>query len=182
MGRVVAVEYLTLDGVMESPGWSGPYFDDEVGEFQRQNLFGADALLLGRVTYEGFSAAWPSMEGDAAGFGERMNALPKFVVTSSDAEPTWNATFLPGDAVAAVTDLVARFDGTLLINGSADLVRALAASGLIDEYRFMLYPVIVGEGKRLWADDQAPAALTLTDSRATGSGTLLLWYTPTPGS
>ncbi|MEA9983991.1 dihydrofolate reductase family protein [Subtercola sp. RTI3] len=178
MTRIVAVEYLSLDGVMEEPGWSGPYFNDEVATFQMNNLFGADALLLGRVTYDGFRAAWPSMEGDEAGFGERMNSLPKYVATTSTSQPEWNATFLRGDIAEAVAALKATADDTLLLNGSADLFRLLSAHNLIDEYRFMIYPVVVGLGKRLFADGAVPIDLKLTSSLITQSGVAILTYVP----
>src|SRR4051812_15230438 len=101
MGTVVAVEYLSLDGVMEEPGWSGPYFDEEVGQFQYVNLFESEALLLGRITYEGFKASWPTMT-DEYGFAERMNSLPKYVVTNSLTEGDWNATLIHGEVSGAV--------------------------------------------------------------------------------
>src|SRR3954451_25433521 len=97
MGTIVVVEYLTLDGVMEEPRWSGPYFNEELQNFQLDNLMNADALLLGRVTYEGFKAAWPSMGDDAAGFGKKMNEMPKYVATRTLTTPEWNATFLGAD-------------------------------------------------------------------------------------
>ena len=182
MGRVVAVEYLTLDGVMEAPAWSGPYFDPFVGEFQADNLFPSDALLLGRVTYEGFKAAWPGMADDPAdtiGFGKRMNDLPKFVATRTLTEPEWNATFLEGDAVDAVAALRADAEvGTLLINGSGALLRDLIAGGLVDELRLMIFPVLVGAGGRLFSTDEAAHAWQLTQSRTSPSGVVILNYEP----
>ncbi len=176
MGRVVAVEYLTLDGVSEEPAWSAPYFDDEVAAFQLDNLFGADALLLGRKTYEGFAAAWPGAE-DEAGFADRMNAIPKHVATRTLTEPTWNAAFLPGDVVASVITLRADEDaGTLLVNGSADLLRQLLAAGQVDELRLMVFPVLVGAGRRLFGEERIDAAWRLTESRTSPSGVALLFY------
>jgi dihydrofolate reductase len=177
MGTVVAVEYTSLDGVMEEPAWSAPYFNDEVAQFQLENLFGSDALLLGRVTYEGFKAAWPSMTDDEAGFGIRMNTLPKYVSTNTLTEGEWNATLLPGDPVEQVGKLKQEFDGVLLINGSARLFQALHGAGLIDEYRIMIYPVVVGTGKKLFGADGA-GALTLTKSQTTDSGVAILTYQP----
>lgn len=179
MGRVVAVEYLTLDGVFEEPAWSGPYFDDLVAAFQYDNLFGADALLLGRVTYDGFRAAWPGMEDDPAGFGTRMNGIPKHVASRSPGTPEWNATFLEGDAVEAVRAL--RADdaaGVLLVNGSADLLQQLLAAGQVDELRLMVYPVLVGAGRRLFAEAPIEAAWRLTSSRTSPSGVAILEYRP----
>lgn len=177
MGKIVAVEYLTLDGVMGEPGWSGPYFNDEVASFQNDNLMEADAMLLGRVTYEGFAAAWPAMEETTGDFGKKMNAMPKHVATTTLTTPEWNATFIEGDVAAFVTALK-QTDATVLLNGSATLFAYLAAHGLIDEYRFMIYPVIVGEGKRLWPDGQPTAALALVTSQITESGVAILTYVP----
>ena len=148
MGTIVAVEYLTLDGVMEAPSWSAPYFNEELQGFQYDNLFAADALLLGRVTYDGFKAAWPSMS-DEKSFAERMNGMTKYVATRAGGAPEWNATFLEGDLVQAVTGLKATGQA-LLVNGSGDLVNQLAAAGLIDEYRLMVYPVVAGAGRHLF--------------------------------
>src|SRR6185437_542645 len=107
MGRIVAVEYLTLDGVFENPSWSQPYFDDAVAAFQAEAMQWADALLLGRVTYEGMSEAWPAMGNDPSTGGDIMNSIGKYVTTSTLTEPTWNTTFLEGDVVGAVTGLKA---------------------------------------------------------------------------
>jgi dihydrofolate reductase len=175
MGVIVAVEYLSLDGVMESPAFSGPYFNDEVSDFQFNNLFTSDALLLGRTTYEGFKSAWPSMS-DEAGFADRMNSMPKYVVTSTLDVGEWNATLLKGDPVEQVAELKKSFDGTLLINGSAQLFDALHAAGLIDEYRLMIYPVVVGAGKRLFTEASAASALKLVKSQVTTSDVAILTY------
>jgi dihydrofolate reductase len=179
MGTVVAVEYTSLDGVMEEPAWSGPYFNDELIQFQYNNLFTSDALLLGRTTYEGFKEAWPHMTDDEAGFGLRMNALPKYVSSNSLTEGEWNATLLHGDPAEQVAKLKQDFDGVLLINGSAQLFQALHAAGLIDEYRIMVYPVVVGAGKKLFGDGASGAAtLKLTGSQITKSGVAVLTYQP----
>jgi dihydrofolate reductase len=176
MGTIVAIEYVSLDGVMESPAWSMPYFNEELQQFQYDNLFGADALLLGRVTYDGFRTSWPSMS-DEKGFADRMNGIPKYVATRAGGAPEWNATFLEGDLVQAVTRLKAA-EQTLLINGSSDLVNQLAAAGLIDEYRLMVYPVVAGAGKQLFDQRAAGVALTLTGSWNSKSGAAVLTYAP----
>ena len=176
MGRIVAVEYTTLDGVFEEPAWSGPYFNDELGGWQDQNLQEADALLLGRKTYEGFKAAWPQMEEATGHFGVKMNAMPKHVATTTLTEPEWNATFLKGDVAEAVRALKTGPDN-LLINGSADLVNYLTRHNLIDEYRIMIYPVVQGEGRKLW-DDGTKIALSLADSWKTASGVEVVTYVP----
>ena len=174
MGTIVAVEYLTLDGVMENPAWSFPYFNEELQQFQYDNLFAADALLLGRVTYDGFKAAWPSMS-DEKGFADRMNGMPKYVATRAGGAPEWNATFLEGDLVQAVTRLKAT-DQALLVNGSGDLVNQLAAAGLVDEYRFMVFPVVAGAGQRLFDERAADLSLTQAGSWTSKSGVVVLTY------
>ena len=181
MSKVVAVEYLSLDGVMEQPSWSGPYFNEEVQQFQFNNLFESDALLLGRVTYEGFKSAWPAMT-DEKGFADRMNTMPKYVVTGSLSEPEWNAALLAGDPADEVARLKRDVAGTLLINGSGQLFRALHDAGLIDEYRLMIYPVVVGKGQRLFTDGVGAGAVKLVKSEITGSGVAILTYQPDPAA
>ncbi|GAA3339613.1 dihydrofolate reductase family protein [Amorphoplanes nipponensis] len=176
MGRIIAVEYVTLDGVFEEPAWSGPYFNDELGSWQDRNLREADALLLGRRTYEGFKAAWPQMEEATGDFGKKMNGMPKYVATTTLTEPEWNAQFLGGDVVAEVARLKARPD-SLLINGSASLVNLLTRHNLIDEYRIMVYPVVVGEGRKLW-DEGTKVALQLQSTFTTKTGVQVLTYQP----
>ena len=183
MTRIVVTEFVSLDGVMEEPRWT---FDVDRGkegdQFKYEELFDAESLLLGRVTYQGFAAAWPGMGGDD--FGQRMNNIHKYVVsgTLTDAEATWGPTTVlrAGDVAAEIAALKAQpGDGNLLVEGSAQLVHALAQHGLVDEYRLMVFPVILGQGKRTFPDSMpAPAKLTITDSRTVGSGVLLLTLTP----
>ncbi|HKV67806.1 MAG TPA: dihydrofolate reductase family protein, partial [Gaiellales bacterium] len=149
MGRIVAVEYLTLDGVFEEPAWTRPYFDEAVAKFQGEAMQWADALLMGRVTYDGMSQAWPEIGDDPSTGGDIMNSIGKYVPTSTLTEPTWNATFLAGDVVEAVTDLKAGSEN-LLIYGSGQLTETLRAAGLIDEYRLLICPIVLGEGRRLF--------------------------------
>ena len=176
MGKLVAVSYVTLDGVFEEPAWSGPYFNDELGNWQDENLREADALLLGRKTYEGFKAAWPAMEAATGDFGVKMNAMPKHVATTTLTEPEWNATFLRGEVADAVRALKDQ-PGNLLINGSADLVNYLTRHNLIDEYRIMIFPVVQGEGRRLW-EPGTRIALSLTGTWQTTTGVDVLTYVP----
>jgi dihydrofolate reductase len=176
MGKIVAVEYTTLDGVFEEPAWSGPYFNEELSSWQAANLQEADALLLGRKTYEGFKAAWPQMEEATGDFGVRMNSMPKHVATTSLTEPEWNATFLPGEVADAVAKLRTE-PGNLLINGSGDLLNYLTRHNLIDEYRIMIFPVVQGEGRKLW-EDGTRIALTLTGTWQTKTGVDVLTYVP----
>jgi dihydrofolate reductase len=176
MGKIVAVEYTTLDGVIEEPMWSGPYFNDELANWQDANLREADALLLGRKTYEGFKEAWPQMEAETGHFGVKMNSMPKYVATTTLTEPEWNAIFLQGEVSDAVAALKAE-PGNLLINGSGVLVNYLTRHNLIDEYRIMVFPVVQGEGQKLW-EDGTKIALSLTDAWRTKTGVEVLTYVP----
>jgi dihydrofolate reductase len=169
MGKVVAVEYTSLDGVFEEPAWSGPYFNEELSGWQAQNLAGADALLLGRKTYEGFKAAWPRMEAETGDFGVKMNSMPKHVATTTLTEPEWNATFLRGEVADAVAKLKTE-PADLLIN-------YLTRHNLIDEYRIMIFPVVQGEGRKLW-DAGTKIALKLADSWKTTTGVEVITYVP----
>jgi len=172
--RLVATEYLSLDGVFEEPGhWSGPWFNDEAGAFKWAELQNSDAQLLGRKTYEGFASAWPTMEGTGE-FGEKMNSMPKFVVSTTLKDPEWNnTTVLSGDLADEVGKLKQQFEGDILVAGSAQLVQSLLAGGLIDELRLMVFPVVLGAGKRLFAGGADATALKLVETRQTGAVAIL---------
>ena len=176
MGKIVAVSYVTLDGVFEDPSWSGPYFNDELGDWQDRNLQEADVMLLGRRTYEGFKEAWPKMEAETGHFGVKMNSMPKRVATTTLTEPEWNATFIEGDVAEAVRELKAG-PHSILINGSATLVNYLTKHNLIDEYRIMIYPVVVGEGRKLWHEG-TKVALKPVNSWSTTTGVQVISYVP----
>ncbi|UOQ75582.1 dihydrofolate reductase family protein [Hymenobacter sp. 5516J-16] len=176
MSKLTVAMYLTLDGVMENPAWTSPYFNEEVGQLQQELLFASDALLLGRVTYQGFAAAWPTMQ-DEDGFADRMNRLPKFVASTTLETAAWNATLLRGDVVQEVANLKQQPNQNLLLYGSAELVRTLLPHHLIDEFRLMVHPVVLGQGKKLFTEE-SQATLTLIDSTTTRSGVLLLTYRP----
>jgi dihydrofolate reductase len=176
MGKIVAVSYVTLDGVFEEPSWSGPYFNDELGNWQDENLKEADVMLLGRRTYEGFKEAWPKMEAETGHFGVKMNSMPKRVATTTLTEPEWNATFIEGDVAEAVRELKAGPD-SVLINGSASLINYLTRHNLIDEYRIMIYPMVVGEGRKLW-DEGTKVALKPTKTWTTTTGVEVITYVP----
>jgi len=176
MGKIYSVSYVTLDGVFDNPAWSGPYFNDELSSWQDANLQEADVMLLGRRTYEGFKQAWPKMEAETGHFGVKMNAMPKRVATTTLTEPEWNATFIDGDVAEAVRELKAGPD-SVLINGSAQLVNYLTRHNLIDEYRIMIFPVVVGEGRKLW-DEGTKIALALTDHFTTKAGVEVVTYQP----
>ena len=183
MARIVVTEFVSLDGVMEEPRWTFQFDRGPEGDkFKYDELFASEALLLGRDTYQGFAAAWPDMNDDD--FGQRMNSIPKYVVsaTLTDAEATWgDTTVIRGGVAAEVARLKAQPGGDLLVEGSCQLVHTLVAHGLVDEYRLMVFPVILGSGKRWFPDgmDQA-ATLTLTGCKTDGDGVLLLTYQPAP--
>ncbi|HVH51944.1 MAG TPA: dihydrofolate reductase family protein [Gaiellaceae bacterium] len=184
MGKIVVSEFVTLDGVMEAPGgeehpdgkggWTTRFFDEEAGAFKGEELTAGEALLLGRVTYEHFASVWPTITDDY-GFAERMNSLPKFVASTTLHEPLeWNATLLSGDFADAIRDVKSRIDGDILVFGSAGLVASLVEHGLVDEYRLMVFPVILGSGKRLFPDGVGVTDLQLVDAKTTGSGVAIL--------
>ena len=177
--RLVATEYLSLDGVFEEPGrWSFPYFDDEAAAFKFGELQAADAQLLGRKTYEGFAAAWPTMEGTGE-FGVKMNSMPKHVVSSTLENPSWAGTsVIKGDVMAEVRRLKEQPGKDLLLAGSGQLFRALMGEGLIDVYRFMVHPIVLGGGKRLFADGEPRTELRLTSARPLPKGIVIVEYEP----
>jgi dihydrofolate reductase len=192
MGKLVVTEFITLDGVIEAPGggeafehggWSFKFNQgDEGGKFKLDELMASDVQLLGRVTYEGFARAWPTMT-DTGEFGEKMNGMPKYVVTRTltAADATWNnSTVIGGNDVAGdVKRLKEQVAGDILVAGSAQLVQALADHDLIDEYRLMLFPIVLGSGKRLFPDGFALTTLRLVDSSPIGpDGVLILTYAP----
>jgi dihydrofolate reductase len=177
--RVVATEYVSLDGVFEEPGqWSGPFFNDEAAEFKLAELQASDALLLGRKTYEGFAAAWPSMT-DEAGFAEKMNTMPKYVVSTTLDRVEWpGSRLINGDLAAEVRRLKQEPGKDLLLSGSAQLFNALMQANLIDQYRFMLHPVVLGKGKRLFGEGVQEKSLQLTLTKPFRSGIVILEYEP----
>ena len=188
MSRVVVSEFVSLDGVMEDPGGAEGFehggwtfqFDqgDDGGKFKLDELFAADALLLGRVTYQGFAAAWPTMEG-AGEFGEKMNSMRKYVVsgTLADDDATWNNTrVIRGDLGTEIAKLKAEPGGDLLVAGSAQLARSLTCLGLVDELRLMVFPIVLGSGKRLFSDVTGTPKFTLVEAKTSGAGVLLLTY------
>lgn len=187
MGDVVVSEFITVDGVVEDPGgaegsphggWSGKLSSGpEGGKFKFEELMAADALLLGRVTYQGFAAAWPSTEGTGE-YGEKMNAMPKYVMSSTLERADWNnSTILRGDVSEEVRKLKEQVDGDVLMFGSSRLVQSLIENDLIDEYRLMVYPILLGGGRRLFAEASSPSHLQLVDSTKAGE-TLILTFHP----
>jgi dihydrofolate reductase len=188
MGKLVVTEFISLDGIIEDPGgsegsehggWSFRHPAPDGEQFKGDELRDSDVQLLGRVTYEGFAAAWPAMEEATGDFGKKMNAMPKVVVSTTLTEPTWNnTTIISGNVADEVARLKAQYDGDILVQGSATLVQTLAEHGLVDEYRLMVHPVVLGTGKRLFSGSAAGTDLQLVDSRQVGPDVLLLVYRP----
>jgi len=186
MGRIVVTEFVSLDGVMEAPGGGEDYehqgwtFQIERGaegdKFKLDETMATDALLLGRTTYEGFAAAWPSMKGE---FADKFNSMPKYVVSSTLSEPQWNnSTVLRGDVAEEVAGLKQELDGEIVVHGSAQLVQALVERDLVDELRLMVFPVVLGSGKRLFGATSDKKPLRLTSAKTVGDGVSVLVYTP----
>lgn len=174
MRKVIAAEYVTLDGVTEGAEWTVPFWTDDLAAIQHKLLFESDALLMGRVTYQGMSQAWPKSK-DENGFAERMNSLPKFVPSRTLHELEWNATLIEGDVAEEVTRLKNLSGQHLLIYGSSVLVQYLMKHGLIDEYRLMVFPIVLGHGKRLFGEG-TEVTLQLVDSKALASGVVVQTY------
>ncbi|MFL5951743.1 MAG: dihydrofolate reductase family protein [Gaiellaceae bacterium] len=186
MGRIVVTEFISLDGVIEAPGGGEEYqhagwtFDFDRGEegdaFKLDEVVEAEAQLLGRRTYEGFAAAWPSYT-DSVGFAEKMNTMPKYVVSKTLQSAEWNnSTILSGDLVDDVTKLKREIDGVILVAGSAQLVQALLEHDLVDELRLMVFPIVLGTGKRLWGETSDKKRFTLADTKSVGDGIAILTY------
>jgi dihydrofolate reductase len=191
MGKLVVTEFITLDGVIEAPGGGGDFehagwsfkFNrgDEGDKFKSDELMASDAQLLGRVTYQGFAKAWPSLT-DAGEFGDRMNSMPKFVVstTLTDQDADWtNTTVIRDNVAGGVSRVKQQVAGDILVAGSARLVRTLAEHDLVDEYRLMVFPIVLGTGLRLFGDGMPSTTLRLADSTRVGpDGVVILTYVP----
>jgi dihydrofolate reductase len=185
VGKLIVTEFVSVDGVMEDPGgsesfehggWSFQYSRGEEGDkFKLDEALSSEALLLGRVTYEGFAEAWPSRSGE---FADKFNGMPKYVVSSTLRDPEWsNSTLLDGDLGEQVSKLVDELDGEIVVHGSATLVQGLTERGLVDEYRLMVFPVILGSGRRLFGDSGERVGLRLVDSMPVGpDGVVVLTY------
>jgi dihydrofolate reductase len=176
MRKVVVTEFLTLDGVMEAPDeWQFPYWNDEIEKFKHNELFASDAQLLGRVTFQGFADAWPSMTG---AYADRLNSLPKYVVSTTLGKAEWNnSSLIKGNVAEEIHKLQQQPGQDILVHGSRTLVQALMQYTLIDEYNLLIHPVVLGKGKPLFTDGMA-ASLKLTGSITYGSGVVLLNYQP----
>lgn len=179
MRKIIVTEYLTLDGVFEEPGhWSFDFWSDEAAKYKYDELFSSDAQLLGRVTYEGFAKAWPTMEG-TGDFGERMNSMPKYVVSTTLKNAEWNNTsIISKNVVEEIKKLKEQSGQNILVAGSAKLVQTLMQHDLVDEYRFMVYPIVLGSGKRLFAEGADALQLQLVETKTFRSGVVVLMYQP----
>ncbi|MFL5832300.1 MAG: dihydrofolate reductase family protein [Solirubrobacteraceae bacterium] len=186
MGRIVVTEFVSLDGVMEDPGgaedfkYGGWAFEISRGEegdkFKFDETFATEALLLGRVTYDGFADAWPQRDGE---FADKFNNMPKYVVGAGVDPGRWNnVTVLDGDPVQAARRLRDELEGDIAIHGSAQLAQTLLDNDLVDELRLMVYPVVLGEGKRMFDKTSDKKPLRLVDSKVVGDGVLILTYAP----
>jgi len=186
VGRIVVTEFISLDGVIEAPGGGEDYqhagwtFEFDRGEegdaFKLDEVLEADAQLLGRRTYEGFAAAWPSFT-DQVGFADKMNTMPKYVVSRTLESADWNnSTILSGDLVEEVTKLKHEIDGVILVAGSAQLVQGLLEHDLVDELRLMVFPIVLGTGKRLWGATSDKKRFKLADSQTVGEGIAVLTF------
>jgi dihydrofolate reductase len=185
MRRIVVTEFVSVDGVMEGPGpqdpyehagWTMSYQDPARMQYKLQELFEHDALLLGRVTYDGFAVAWPNMT-DEVGFADKMNSMPKFVVSTTLTEPSWQNTTVIADRVPErIAELKSGSGGDILVAGSSRLVGTLVEHDLVDEFRLMTFPVVLGSGKRLFGAAAAKAELKLADVQSYDSGVVTLTY------
>jgi dihydrofolate reductase len=185
VGRIIVTEFVSIDGVMEDPGgsenfkyggWTFEFNRGEGDKFKLDETMETEALLLGRVTYEGFAAAWPSRDGE---FADKFNAMPKYVVSSTLRDPSWNnTTVLDGDVVQAVSKLREDTDGDLVVHGSRQLVQTLLENDLVDELRLMVFPVMLGAGARLFGDTSDKKPLELVEARTVGDGITIMIYRP----
>jgi dihydrofolate reductase len=183
VGKIVVTEFLSLDGVMEAPGgedfkyrgWSFEFDRGEEGNgFKLDELLESEALLLGRVTYEGFAAAWPEREGE---FADKFNSMPKYVVSSTLTDPEWNnTTVLDGDPVEQVAQLKQDVAGPIYVHGSCRLAQALIEHDLVDEFHLMVFPVVLGTGRRLFGETSDKKPLQLVESKTVGDGVAILIY------
>jgi len=187
MGRIVVTEFISLDGVMEAPGggedfkhagWTFNISRGEEGDkFKLDETLNSEALLLGRVTYQRFAAAWPSRKNE---FADKLNSMPKYVVSSTLEKAEWNnSTVLRGDVVAEVSKLRQESSGDIVVHGSAQLVQTLIEHDLVDELRLMVFPVVLGTGKRLFGDTSDKKRMRLASSKTVGDGVVILIFQPT---
>jgi dihydrofolate reductase len=179
MRKVVVSEFVSLDGVMEDPQWTFQFGSEEQQKFKFDELKASDALLLGRVTYDGFAAAWPHMIEQTGEYGEMMNGYPKYVVSTTLEKVEWNnSRLIKGNIAEEVSKLKQLPGKDILVFGSCGLVHTLMQHDLIDEYRLMVFPVVLGSGKRLFGDGIDKKVLRLAETKTFSSGVVVLTYRP----
>lgn len=175
MRKLVVTEFLSLDGVMENPMWTFPYWNDETAKFKGDEGEASDALLLGRVTYEGFAAVWPTSKDEGADY---FNGIRKYVASTTLKNVEWkNSVLLQGDIVQEVNKLKQQAGKNIIVHGSGRLIQTLIQHDLVDEYRFLIYPLVLGQGQRLF-EDENKVTLKLVDSKTTSKGVLAVVYEP----
>lgn len=173
MRKIVVTEFVTLNGIMDEPAWTFPYWNDEIASFKAEESLACDALLLGRVTYDGFARAWPESKDEGA---DQINGLPKYVATTTLEKADWNnTTLIKENVLEEIVNLKQQPGQNILVYGSATLVDFLLKANLVDEYRLLVYPVIKGSGKRLFKDG-ADMTLKLVNSKTFSNGVLALVY------
>ncbi len=180
MSKIIVSEFLTLDGVMEAPeDWQFPYLSDDMSAFIQEQILALDAQLLGRVTYDIFAAYWPLQTNNEFGIADKLNRMPKYVVSSTLKKAEWNpSTIISGNVAEAVAKLKQESVGNLGITGSATLVQSLMEADLIDEYQLQVYPIVLGKGRRLFRDGMDKLPLKLVESKTFSSGVVALSYQP----
>ena len=182
MRKLIESTHVSLGGEIGSPQWAFPYLNEEHNDYAKRLLFAADALLLGRLTYEGLSAAYPAMTGDDSGapsdFVERMNNIPKYVASTTLQEAVWNATVIDGDLASFVADLKQQPGGNIIKYGNGPLDATLMEHGLIDEFHLLMTPVAVGRGQHMFEAIENGPALHLLDVTQFSNGVVILTYTP----
>ena len=179
MAKIVVSEFISLDGVIETPQhWHMSYISEDMGAATMEQLLGADVLLYGRNTYDEMAGVWPHMKNNEYGIADKLNSAPKYVVSNTLQSADWNhTTIISGDVVDAISKLKRDTDGVIAITGSGTLIASLLPTGLIDEYQLMVHPVVVGKGKHLFPDG-ADVKLKLTGTQTFASGVILLTYVP----
>ena len=179
MRKVIVSEFITLDGVIESnETWQFPYYSDDLAEFGKAQILALDAILLGRVTYEIFASSWPYRTNNEFGIADKLNSTPKFVVSSTLEKAEWNnSTLIKGNVAQEISNLKHQSGGDIGITGSATLIQSLMKDDIIDEYRLLIHPIVVGNGKRLFSDVSS-ATLKLIETKMFSSGVILLSYQP----
>jgi dihydrofolate reductase len=179
MRKLIVTEFLSLDGVMENPMWTFPYWNDEIAAFKGEETSACEPLLLGRVTYEGFAAAWPQRTDEDDPGASYFNGTRKYVVSTTLKEPLeWNNSLLiKGSVVEAITNLKQEDGPNIVVHGSGSLVQTLMQHDLVDEFRLLIYPLVLGTGQRLF-EDESKMKLKLIDSKAFSSGVVALVYQP----